>query len=294
MQAGGLVGSRRLMACSYLRAALVCVLLCLLDPNLQAAETVVWAGSSEMFSIRGSTADIVIKTKGQRDQRGISFRALTNAEWLALVRSDKGQPLEFEKRYRLLSAVGPYLSFEEETSCDCGGAHPTVSRRIRAVHLAKSHAGRLEAARLTDLFPEEDLVAALENNSEVRQALGAADQPSPQTLNALFTSPGVEGVTIGGRSYLFSPDILDSFAFDHSQGDKTTIHLSLPYNGEVNRGDLATIELLLPIPDVLKAALKAAESKRSGILLTEADALFEGGVTVFRFRTKGTPLKDGN
>jgi hypothetical protein len=54
---------------------------------------------------------------------------------MQLHRDAPGQSLEFAKSDAVLSAVGPYLSVEEGTFCDCGGAHPMEVERFRAINI---------------------------------------------------------------------------------------------------------------------------------------------------------------
>ena len=91
----------------------------------------------------------------------LSFRAIAQAEWGKIVKAGRGAPLAFEKSYRLLSFFGPYLSVEEETDCECGGAHPTSVKRFKAVALPSSKPDQAAPAKLSRLFPEQEVLGAL-------------------------------------------------------------------------------------------------------------------------------------
>jgi len=64
------------------------------------------------------------------------------------------------------------------------------------------------------------------------------------------------------------------------------VRISLSHAAEVCRGQMTQIGILLPIPESLKAALEAARSGKSGILLQQANREFASARTSITFATK--------
>src|SRR5438067_234338 len=83
----------------------------------------IWSGKSDRFVVEWRAGDLRVKSRDRNGPLLLSFRAIAQAEWGKIVKAGRGAPLAFEKSYRLLSFFGPYLSVEEETDCECGGAH---------------------------------------------------------------------------------------------------------------------------------------------------------------------------
>ena len=82
------------------------------------------------------------------------------------------------------------------------------------------------------------------------------------------------------------PICLSNFAFYSVQGNNVAVRISLSHAGEVCRGQMTQLGILLPIPESMKAAVAAASAGKSGLLMQRAAREFEGQQTTFTFATK--------
>lgn len=244
----------------------------------------IWKGKSGKYAIEWSATNLkVTRAAGPRSV----FDAAADAKtaWSGFVRNSNGAPMEAEFTYRLLSAVGPYLSLEEGVYCDCGGAHPTAVKRIRAIELDRSSLGPPSPASLTSIFPERAVFAALMADPAVAKAL--RDDPKPESLAGLLQTLQDETVKVKDCEYEFPGDLLSSFAFHDSQDGSVSVRLGLPSAVEVCRGEMIQLGLTLPTPQARRAWFLEAKERRSGLLMVDAPRNGRSAVTSFQFSQKG-------
>jgi hypothetical protein len=194
---------------------------------------------------------------------------------------------------KLLSMVGPILSFEEHSTGDCTReAHPDGKTSWHAVDLRRFDpdfalgngvdAGK--PAKLTDYFPADSVRDALLKDSVVQKALStinvqARDIKSLDELmsyigTGLVYSDDANSDTSSTRNPLcfsMEKDLLSNFAFDHIEGNKVAVRIGLSGAGTC-RENLTQIGILLPIPPALKNALGDANSGKGGFLMKDAGA----------------------
>jgi hypothetical protein len=245
----------------------------------------IWSGNSGGFAIEWRRSDITVRSRGALL---ISFRALAAREWMQLHRDASGQSLAFEKSDAVISAVGPYLSIQEGTFCDCGGAHPMEVERFRANNLNDSRSNGPAPADLAQIFPQTEIFHALVADKIVQSILQQSDEQSPGSLQELLQTLAFKSFMQGDCSYYFGPEFLSSFAFHHLEAGKVGIRLSVSHEAESCRGSFAQIGILLPIPEALQSDLEAAQARRSGLLMWQAIDLAKRAATVFRFATAQT------
>jgi hypothetical protein len=212
----------------------------------------------------------------------LSFGAVAAREWEEIRKHANGRALTLQMTYTVLSAVGPWLSVEEGVFCDCGGAHPTAILRFHAYDLRESRPERGAPADLSIIFPEDTILSALLRNRSVAATLREAGRPAPSRLADLLSALAFKTFRVGDCSYFFDKDLLSSFAFDHVAGNDAAIYLSLPPAGEICRGELTQLQILLPVPAGLSDQLRAATGGR-GLLMEHADL---GRKTTFDFSYK--------
>jgi hypothetical protein len=174
---------------------------------------------------------------------------------------------------------------EEQADCDCGGAHPSSSKRFRAYDLRKSTHEHPAFASLTDIFPEEAVFAALRGDKLVASALKDAEGPAPASLTELLQVIQVKTVPVGECSYYFGADLLTDFAFYSVDNNEVSIRISLSHAAEVCRGQMTQIGIRLPIPAAIKAEIDAASSGKSGFLMKQSKQVSSGAATGFTFST---------
>lgn len=243
-----------------------------------------WEGSTGDYFVDWNAADLTVRTHGPQGERVLSLRQLAESEWKELLRTGGKAPLEFEIRYRLLSAVGPYLSVEESSYCDCGGVHPSAVTRIRALDLRKTNAKGVTEVSLDEIVPKAEILSALLGDKVVKEGLATANAQAPHSLDQLFEPLSLQTVTVGECGYEFGSDLLHHFAFHHVEKDRVAVRVSLSHAEEVCRGKSVDLGLWLPLPKPLNDLLKTAEAKQGGLLMVDADAIGKNvAVTRYRF-----------
>jgi hypothetical protein len=146
----------------------------------------------------------------------------------------------------VIAVVGPWVTVSHSWYGE-GGAHPTYGTTWRVHDLTR----RGEPAHLTDLFPEEDLLAALAQDDVVRRMLG---DHVPTSVGDLLASAD------GGCEF-HVPSLTESWAFHHVKRDKVAVRIGLPYGCEVMRGTFTQIGIYLPIPPLLRPLLREADER---------------------------------
>jgi hypothetical protein len=193
----------------------------------------------------------------------------------------EGNPkCEYEQRFRLLSVVGPILSYElsEDSYCkDADGSwgwpHPDSGVRYSVIDL--NHPG--ERVSLTSLFPKASILKALLNDPLVRRALMARGAPAPGTLSdfarLIEDSTPLELEPTGGTKqaprgcpFRLPDDFLSQFAFHHVEDGMVAVRLILEPGVGACRTAHTELGLLLPIPQSLKSELAQGGVLRQGFL----------------------------
>jgi hypothetical protein len=270
-------------------------------PPEQKKGQVIWTGKSGGFEIRWTTADIqarplkkpggAVFSAAQLSRRGfqtfISPPNLTGSE----------KHIAYGRTFTLLSVVGSIVSLKDELYYEITpSAHPGGEIRFTAIDLAKP--GKVpdpwakeeglsltelgKVAKLTDYFPEQEVLKALLDQAIIQEALSGE---SPPSLAQLFNLLKEQHIMINDIPYLFPQDFLTRFAFHHLEGEKVAVGLSLSAGGAF-RSLPPELVLLLPIPPALKNSLALAASGQEGFLRRDQERLSEGRNTIIRF-TKG-------
>ena len=273
------------------RPALFCCLAafaCQLHAQGKGPSRTIWKGQSGNYGIDWSSTGLTV-TREANPLSVFDAAAEAKAAWSGFVRNANGAPMEAEFTYRLLSAVGPYLSLEEGVYCDCGGAHPTSVKRFRAIDLERSSQRSPSPASLTSIFPERNVLAALLGDPMVAGALGAL--PKPESLAALLQTLEEETVKVKDCEYEFPDDLLSSFAFGDAEDGNVSVQLGLPSAAQVCRGEMIQLGLTLPTPQAIQAWLRDAKERRRGLLLVDSPRDGRSAVTLFHFSQKGNGKK---
>lgn len=260
----------------------------------------VWTGESGGFTLTWTSRDLTARSGKETTSLWSTLAKKGFEDYEAEMKKDTDSPTgcPYERTFRLLSVVGPIVSFEDQLYASCGGAHPSVERRFTAVDLSRSgalayggapsgepmdvaaaHRGRV--AVLTDYFDERDVLEALRSDRLIRLAL----RNVPKTLADIPRLVGPEGIAVGECTYSVRDDFLTRFTFDHVEGDKVAVRLGLPPNVGACRTMHTQLGLLLPLPDKLKAALEAAQAGKQGFLLAEQKKRFGKAETKLAFET---------
>lgn len=259
----------------------------------------IWRGESGGFVITWTTADIRA-ARVEQPHHAVFAAAPLALEGFAAFRASlqaSGREAEphhcvYERQFRLMSVVGPWLSFEDAVYAFCEGwAHPAVETRFTSIDLTKP--GPVEyapsdglppidvdvaepgkAAKLTDLFPESAVLQALLDDPILKQAWPLGDASKlPRSLSELSQRLVDRPVEVGDCLFRFPTDFLMRFAFHHRAKDRVTVRLGLPPKVGPCRTQHAHLGLALAVPDALKTPLALAASGRAGFLMRDREKM---------------------
>ncbi len=252
----------------------------------------IWLGSTGVVGVDWSDSDLVVV--GLSSDQDVLFSARREAlaafdEFArTMTTTDSLGDLPtctYRRRVRLLSAVGPYVSYRFDTDGFCeGSVHPFGEIAYRTIDAGD--AANVRTASLRDIFDDAVLYDALARDPIVRQALdssGVREDP-PRTLDALVAWLGA---WTGGCEYAFPPDMLSRFAFYAVNGDSVSVRVALTYGCEAARGNLTQLGLRLPTPPALARALQRASGGDAGILMNQTASEFGGAWSTFDRRYPG-------
>ena len=224
-----------------------------ISPQAEKAAQVIWTGKSGGFEIRWTTADIQARPLDKPDRLVFSAAQLAHRDFQTFISppnlDGSEERVTYERKFTIISVVGSIVSLKDELYYNIQpSAHPGLETRFTAIDLARSgeviYVSPPEAdlfeldlaklgkvAKLTDYFPEEEVLKALLNNAIIQEELGGE---SPQSLAELLTL--LKGLRINEIPYLFPRDFLTRFAFHHLEGENVAVRLGLPSMGGAARG----------------------------------------------------------
>jgi len=218
------------------------------------AQAVIWEGESAGFNIRWTKNEITATTPFGRQIFSTTQLAQKNfeADFLMDKSLYKNNPCEYKRNFALLSVVGSIatISDTEYTSCKTM-KHPSIDHNFRVIDLAKS----AQAVKLTDLFLESDILAALLNDKIIKLSL---KDKTPTTLTELFNVLEWSEIVIKDCTYRLPIDFLSQFAFHHVTARQVAMRLHLQPMSNVCESKNAQLGFYLPIPRTLKMALNRA------------------------------------
>ena len=234
-----------------------------------ACAQTIWSGTSGDFSIQWTSKNISVTRAGNPTEPVLSLDRVAAAEWRTVTTHAEGRPLSGQFSYRVLSLVGPYLSVEEAFYCDCGGAHPTATKGIRAIDLRTSKPDQPAPLSVTDILPAPEVFSRLASDRMVKAALQNSADPAPKSLTGLLKALQFQSVQSGECSYTFEPDLLRNFAFYNLRAQGVVVRFGLSA-AEVCRGQMTEVGIVVPVPESLKSAVDMAKNRKAGLLAVDA------------------------
>lgn len=228
-----------------------------------APQGAVWTGRANGGDIRWSKDDITVRAHGAQTFSARAFMAK------ALNVSDFEPGSYLEANARVKSVVGGIMSLEYTSYYNAlHSAHPGGETRYVAINLAKP----AQPVKLTDMFPEADVLKALLADPQVKAMLKQAGvKQAPKTLDALFQAIGFGTVPTRDHIYSFSADVLSQFAIHHVEGNSAYVRLGMPSASGADRYAFGQLGLKLPIPAALRPAF--AEAQRTGAVAQSLDRI---------------------
>ncbi|UYI12614.1 hypothetical protein [Myxococcus xanthus] len=207
-----------------------------------------------------------------RDGKEVFGLQSRQADFLSNFKAEEGTNTfgwEGSQSLKVLSVVGPWVSYENSDSGFTGGAHPYASTSYVTEDVTKPKG----AFSLLSVFPEKDVVAALKADRFIRKHIhDEAAFKDARTVDALMQSlePGEDcvGFDSGGLE-----SVKRSVAFHHIEGNKVAVRISFGYAAEACRGRSFVVGVLLTISAELRPALKRAARREEGFLMKDAKAV---------------------
>ncbi|MBJ6760822.1 hypothetical protein JGU66_08600 [Myxococcaceae bacterium JPH2] len=231
------------------------------------APTRTWKVSGTDVTFEMSAQDL----RGLRGGKEVFGLKSREAAFRARFQPQPGEDLsnwEGAESFAVLSVVGPWVSSEHNVAGYTGGAHPYE----RTTYVTEDVTKGKDAFSLLTVFPEKDVVAALQADPFVRKHIGdAAAFKQAKSVEALLQAlvPGEDCV---GFAYGLDP-VKRAVAFHHLEGDKVAVRIAFGYDNESCRGNKFVVGLLLPIPASLRPALDRAAKREEGFLMKDAKAV---------------------
>lgn len=268
----------------------------------------IWSSQGGGREIRWTTTDLYSNSNGRVEPIWSPLVEKGFQDFVSVVtngpprQGTQPEACSYERVFRLLSVVGSLISFEDEYSDDCGGAHPSADIRYTTIDLSKP--GELSYARkgetpmmdtdlakpgkivtLTDYFSEPDILRAILADSVIRKELLSLNRTSVNTLAELPELFAANDYGLEVADFELRPDFLTRFAFHHVEGDKAAVRLDLPAHSGANRGQHLQLGLLLTIPESLQQQFALAAARQQGFLMKDAGQVSGNRTTTFRLKT---------
>jgi hypothetical protein len=242
----------------------------------------IWKGQSAGFLITWTTSDLVATRIGSKGTPAYSARAVAEKSWAEHKADATDMRCGEDREFGIVSVVGIVVTLLDSSGGFCEGtAHPWATSRYVTIDLAQSSKDAPVPARLTDVFPERDVVTALLADKLVKSALSGSPNATPKTLLELTTALAGSPLRAGDCEFEFDDRAMTGFAFHHIEGDRVAVRVALPYRNEVCRGMITQLGLLLPIPRHLKEAIEKANDRTAGFLMKDQERVSRGLSTSF-------------
>ncbi|RKZ78167.1 MAG: hypothetical protein DRR19_26890 [Candidatus Parabeggiatoa sp. nov. 1] len=250
--------------------------LCLLCFTVQGADKTFWQGESGGLNIHWKKKDITATDKEGQVVFSAADMAKQAFETDFL---EEGADYQYTRSFALLSVVGSIASLADQDFIEGPNlAESSAESRFIAIDLANS--GKI--MKLTDCFAESDILDALLADAVIKNALAQTDSKTPTTLMALYEALEWSDITVKGCEYYLPADFLNQFAFHHASKNQVAIRLNLLSANACHAKNLQ-LGFYLPIPTMLKPALKKAKQGKVGFLMSQKIA--DGKSTNLSFST---------
>jgi LysM repeat protein len=245
------------------------------------AQAVIWEGESANFKIRWTKNDITATTYFGESIYSSKKVARKNFKKDFLSESHKNNPCEDQHNFSLLSVVGSIVSISDIERVKCKTMlNSSMDHNFIAIDLAKS----AEAVKLTDLFFESDILAALLNDKFIKLALQNSQKPT--NLVKLFDVLEFSEIAIEDCTYALPFNFLNQFAFHHVKAEQVAIRLNLKPTTRACESKKMQLGFYLPIPSSLKIALDRAQKQNSGFLMRDQHRIAANNTSMVKLSTK--------
>jgi len=236
----------------------------------------------EDFSLETSKNDVIIRSL-KSNKILFSTNELARKNFQTQLKNSGGFGLYYQEDYRVLSLVGPFLSLKYhvysvgEKNGIGVGAHPAEETRYVSIDLRRpellskrlfalyegAHSNQKNMLKLTDIFSEKEVLAALLADKIISEPLLRANirvKSTKQLIQELFHGPLPEPLC--GE---YDDSLLNAFVFHHLEGGKVAVRISVSGAGPC-RNNLTELGILLPIPALWRSDFNLAQKGKAGFL----------------------------
>ncbi|MFP2933188.1 hypothetical protein ACLESO_50190 [Pyxidicoccus sp. 3LG] len=232
------------------------------------AQPLTWKVTGSDVTFEMSATDL----RGLRGGKQVFGLRSREADFLSNFKAEEGTDTfgwEGSQSMKVLSVVGPWVSYEQSDSGFTGGAHPYAGTTYITEDVTKDKG----AFSLLGVFPEKDVLEALKADRFIRKHIrDEAAFKKARTVEALLQSLGA-GEDCVGFEYGGLESVKRSVAFHHVEGNKVAVRISFGYAAEACRGQHFVVGVLVPIPASLRPAFERAARREEGFLMKDAKAV---------------------
>jgi hypothetical protein len=270
--------------------------------QLQKPAKPIWTGQNSGHIVCWTQSDLTVAASSDGAKTIFSAAVLAEKQFEDFKRENiednRNSICSYALTFRLLSVVGPLISYEETEDSYCRSAagswawpHPSFETTYHVIDLNDP----VKGVELTDLFSEGEILRALLGDPVVKKALGNRQtKKAPKTIAELVNLFELEGLSLEpltgtaeapkGCRFTLPNDILKQFAFHHLEDGKLAVRISLQPDVGACRTAHAQLGIVLPIPESLRGPLDLAQAGKEGFLMKDVRKIAGDRVTKFGFR----------
>lgn len=250
----------------------------------------IWTGTIGEYDLSWTTTDLLLKKGSFEESIFLSYAKRAVDKLISTVGKSPDCNMAFS--FEILSIVNHLISAEQTSYADCVGAG-AQGLETRLVTFRIGSMGALSdpianPIKLTDLFPEDEILQGLLRLPEIQRTLETVGKnPRPTTLRGLMAMlrlSGADGVDNSGHT--LSSASLSRFYFgDVKESNRILVSVELTTNGAA--ASHPRLMLDLPTPDSLKEPVRLACLRQEGFLAKDAGAVSSGLMTTIILPLQG-------
>lgn len=271
--------------------------------------TVIWQQESAEGSLIWTTKDVYLNIGNKKDALfGKSFKrfhsagvkvATANLKSIEFTRESifsknkSGLELQSSAGMAIRSVVGSIVTFEVSymsilheypASTDTWWLSLDLSKSGQIKPFSEVDGQNYECRRMVNLgevFSEKDLLAAVLENSEIKQTLAAQGRETiPRSLNELLENNGKykdrPRIEVGDDGNFLTDNSFEHFVFDRIENNKIVVRLMVVSFVAVNNSNIDFIEVSLPIPNKYRNQFSLADNQSHGFLGKDSSKIAKG------------------
>lgn len=231
-------------------------------------QTIIVAENSKEAFWQGRSGDFdIVWTKDNIVAKNLSGGEVFSAKKFALERLKKspgnfaknGAPSfeNFTLEYKILAIVGSLLFLQETAS---HSPQNYITQTYAAIDL---NAPATNVA-LTKFFTEAEIVAALNQNSDIAEDFKVNKIDAPKSFKEFFAAYDRQPTEAGERQIdrcYFPKNAFESFYFDRMEGAQLVVKLGVPCRAGMREEQVMPLELALPAKPSLKSEMELAATQ---------------------------------